>query len=300
MSTNENAINLCNSDSDNEAEAAGRHHQPPVDHIAVVLLAPPAAAGTLRTRQSRARQALDSRRYIIFFSINYFFLGVAPDEPEDDDRKPSPEEKQQVKADEQLAQSLQVEEAARKKKQPPSAVASAVRPVKGGGKARARKFPVAKKGGLGKRTVIHFAVKGPPLSKKRVATSRFGNKYNPSAASEKKFAKVAVKVLSKLKRAPKVFEKGTPLRINLQFRFARRSMAMTPDIDNLVKFVMDALNGIVYHDDRQVVKLWAQKGLTSATTSSTVVTISETAVPIWNDDDGTDMEEDDDTDTEEE
>ena len=28
-----------------------------------------------------------------------------------------------------------------------------------------------------------------------------------------------------------------------------------PDIDNLAKLVLDALNGIVYHDDKQVVKL---------------------------------------------
>jgi Holliday junction resolvase RusA-like endonuclease len=32
-----------------------------------------------------------------------------------------------------------------------------------------------------------------------------------------------------------------------------------PDIDNMCKFVLDALNGIAYHDDRQVVKLVAVK-----------------------------------------
>ena len=35
--------------------------------------------------------------------------------------------------------------------------------------------------------------------------------------------------------------------------------AVYPDIDNLCKFVMDALNGIVYNDDRQVVVLHAIK-----------------------------------------
>lgn len=34
---------------------------------------------------------------------------------------------------------------------------------------------------------------------------------------------------------------------------------MRPDIDNLVKFVLDSLNGVVYHDDRQVVKVVAYK-----------------------------------------
>ncbi len=32
-----------------------------------------------------------------------------------------------------------------------------------------------------------------------------------------------------------------------------------PDIDNLAKFVLDALNGLVYHDDRQVVQLVVYK-----------------------------------------
>ena len=32
-----------------------------------------------------------------------------------------------------------------------------------------------------------------------------------------------------------------------------------PDIDNLCKFVLDALNGIAYHDDRQVVQLKSLK-----------------------------------------
>jgi Holliday junction resolvase RusA-like endonuclease len=32
-----------------------------------------------------------------------------------------------------------------------------------------------------------------------------------------------------------------------------------PDVDNMAKFVLDGLNGIAYHDDRQVVKLVAYK-----------------------------------------
>ena len=32
-----------------------------------------------------------------------------------------------------------------------------------------------------------------------------------------------------------------------------------PDIDNLTKFVLDGLNGLVHHDDRQVMKLVVYK-----------------------------------------
>ena len=38
-----------------------------------------------------------------------------------------------------------------------------------------------------------------------------------------------------------------------------RFLPVCSDVDNLSKFVLDALNGLVYHDDRQVVKLVAIK-----------------------------------------
>ena len=38
-----------------------------------------------------------------------------------------------------------------------------------------------------------------------------------------------------------------------------RVRPIRPDIDNLAKFVLDGLNGLVYHDDRQVVRLVATK-----------------------------------------
>ena len=33
----------------------------------------------------------------------------------------------------------------------------------------------------------------------------------------------------------------------------------TPDIDNLIKFILDCANGILFDDDKQVVDLWASK-----------------------------------------
>lgn len=43
------------------------------------------------------------------------------------------------------------------------------------------------------------------------------------------------------------------------FGFLQTTPATGPDIDNLAKFVLDAMNGIVYEDDRQVVELLASK-----------------------------------------
>lgn len=40
----------------------------------------------------------------------------------------------------------------------------------------------------------------------------------------------------------------------------RMPLASKPDIDNIVKMVLDAMNGIVYPDDRLVVSVMASKG----------------------------------------
>ena len=60
-----------------------------------------------------------------------------------------------------------------------------------------------------------------------------------------------------------------------------------PDVDNLVKFVLDAFNGLVYHDDTQVVAVEAYKLSDNFMDclGSTVVEISgfdpATAIPIF-------------------
>ena len=35
--------------------------------------------------------------------------------------------------------------------------------------------------------------------------------------------------------------------------------AKKPDIDNVIKSILDALNGVAYHDDTQVVAVFAEK-----------------------------------------
>lgn len=71
------------------------------------------------------------------------------------------------------------------------------------------------------------------------------------------------------------FEKGTPVKMNLiiyvrvpkSYTKAKTEMAKQnqirplkkPDIDNIVKSVLDALNGVAYEDDCQVVELKCKK-----------------------------------------
>ena len=47
--------------------------------------------------------------------------------------------------------------------------------------------------------------------------------------------------------------------VYIEMEFGYRTLVRSADIDNLSKFVMDALNGTFYHDDRQIVVLRAAK-----------------------------------------
>lgn len=71
-----------------------------------------------------------------------------------------------------------------------------------------------------------------------------------------------VKVVIKcyLKRPESDFKNGTRASLILKKAAAVMPWApIIPDVDNLAKFVMDALNKLVYHDDKQVVVLEVQK-----------------------------------------
>lgn len=107
----------------------------------------------------------------------------------------------------------------------------------------------------------------PPTPQKRPRVTRFVT-YDPSKKDKVAFIKT---ILNQLPKEP-IY---TPLRISIQFKFAhpkshlktngelRKSApslhVSKPDIDNLVKFVLDALNGRLYKDDSQIVSLIAIK-----------------------------------------
>ena len=51
---------------------------------------------------------------------------------------------------------------------------------------------------------------------------------------------------------------GTPVRLTLTFHLNGKPTSR-PDLDKLAGAVLDALNGIAYHDDSQVTELLLQK-----------------------------------------
>lgn len=138
-----------------------------------------------------------------------------------------------------------------------------------------------------------FRVLGPPRPLMRPRFSK-GRVYNPSSGDMRDFLRVAKP------HAPPVLADGGPLSIDMEFVFARPSSHLTsrgglrvsaprfhtnmPDVDNLVKLVLDALNGEFYRDDRQVIAISARKRFAApGEVSSTGVVLTygvDGAVPI--------------------
>jgi Holliday junction resolvase RusA-like endonuclease len=98
---------------------------------------------------------------------------------------------------------------------------------------------------------VSFVVYGDPTPKARPRVVH-GHAYTPgqTTAAEARIAVAARR--SGVKPA-----KG-PVRLSARFW---RATARVCDLDNLAKLVQDALNGIAYVDDSQIVELTATKGI---------------------------------------
>lgn len=118
--------------------------------------------------------------------------------------------------------------------------------------------------------MISFEVPGEPVAQPRVKAVHRGGYtrvYTPATAKPYKDA-VRIVAMGHWRNPPA----AGPVLIKIAFRFSR-SKAMTwkrrpmdryphikkPDLDNLAKAVLDALNGLVFLDDSQVVALHLEK-----------------------------------------
>lgn len=97
--------------------------------------------------------------------------------------------------------------------------------------------------------MIKFTVEGRPRTLQRHRVGKYGN-YDPSTDD-----KVTFVALCNHYRPKEPF--AFPLHVYLQFHFDNRRSE--PDVDNLIKFVFDALNGIFWLDDRYIERVTAVK-----------------------------------------
>lgn len=133
--------------------------------------------------------------------------------------------------------------------------------------------------------LVRFVICGNPTPLARHRTYR-GYQFNPSAKKQEEFKDIFINMTksANIGNSLLLFPEGEYLAATILFRLKRpknhfisntpgidRLKAKSPDflhpsrsdVDNLVKFVLDAFNGILYSDDRQIVRLCTTKVLDS-------------------------------------
>jgi len=118
-----------------------------------------------------------------------------------------------------------------------------------------------------RRMHIHTRTRPRPL--KRHRTTRAGHRYDPSAKEKRAWLKEVTLPAVPLKGALAVACTFTFSRPKAHFRTGKYAgelkqtapalMVTTPDVDNVAKFYLDALNGKAFLDDRQIVRMEANK-----------------------------------------
>ena len=128
--------------------------------------------------------------------------------------------------------------------------------------------------GIENKMQIEFIIEGKVKPKQSFRYTRYGHKYTPSDV--KQYAKNIQKTFYATypKWLPSMFFEK-PLKVELlvyikmpkSFSKIKKQRALAgeirplikPDVDNCTKNIFDALNGIVYPDDKQIVELTVKK-----------------------------------------
>ena len=117
-------------------------------------------------------------------------------------------------------------------------------------------------GRAGRKAVIdaHFTIHGEPVSKARPRFTRTGATYTPATTVEAERAVRAAYQAARIGQAD--LDPEARYSVDVVFTNGNRRRR---DLDNMVKLVLDALNGRAYGDDAQVYDLhafryWASPG----------------------------------------
>lgn len=121
---------------------------------------------------------------------------------------------------------------------------------------------------------LRFTVPGEPFAWQRVQ-ERGRKKFNSTEMTAAKetiaqYASLAIREAHGVGSYPKACK----FWLDCTF-FIGSNRRANPDIDNLLKTVADALNGLVWYDDRQIVGLKAHKLLSPRAAATDVIILDE-------------------------
>ena len=116
---------------------------------------------------------------------------------------------------------------------------------------------------------IHLIIPGAPIAKKRprfVRRGKFVGTYNPQETEEGKWLWLAQgQIAERIDEGPieiiMIFTMQIPASVSEKKRLSLmyQPHVKKPDIDNLQKFSLDCLNGVLFRDDSQIHKITAVK-----------------------------------------
>lgn len=118
--------------------------------------------------------------------------------------------------------------------------------------------------------VITFEVPGQPIAQQRPRAASRGKFVTIYDAKESRAAKAHVALYAGLAQGNKPMELG-PLSATVDFYIKKPKSKIRkhstpfpypnskPDIDNMIKLVFDAINGITFKDDNQIIELHCRK-----------------------------------------
>ena len=120
------------------------------------------------------------------------------------------------------------------------------------------------------RKKIKFVVMGTPVAKGRPRMTKYGHAFTPQKTKD-----YEALVVESYKSQVKNGYTEEPIEIDLLFCFeipksyskkrrldiqsGKEKYTKKPDIDNLIKSILDGLNGVAFKDDNQVINITASK-----------------------------------------
>lgn len=127
---------------------------------------------------------------------------------------------------------------------------------------------------------ITIEISGDPIPQPRAritVRNGFANAYTPK---DHPIHSYRMAIVLAWRSAVNVVFDG-PLRVSMQFEFAKPKSAkrllhtVRPDVSNCIKGVEDALNGVAWHDDSQIIEICGSKRYGTPRTLITVEQIKE-------------------------